>query len=61
MPLSSRSKQLSNVLDPARFSFELVGVQPWRVRGAGERWDECMLLLSKRRSGRMIHPPGIGW
>eukprot|EP00966_Prymnesium_polylepis_P060708 1408580-Prymnesium_polylepis.1 len=45
MPLSSRSKQLSNVLDPARFSLwdrraDRPGVQPCSVRGAGERRDE---------------------
>ena len=29
-----------------------------RATRGGERRDECMLLLSMWRSGRMIHPPG---
>eukprot|EP00966_Prymnesium_polylepis_P318894 7365336-Prymnesium_polylepis.1 len=33
--------------------------QPCSVAArTGERRDECMLLLSKWRSGRMNHPPG---
>eukprot|EP00966_Prymnesium_polylepis_P046931 1087577-Prymnesium_polylepis.1 len=63
MPLVSRPKQLSIVLDPARLSQRVRRADrpvcsPAACDGGGRAEDECMLLLPKWRSGRMIHPPG---